>query len=164
MRGVGRRRTLRVAIAAAIAGTVAFAAPSAAGAGGGGTGDGGRDIKVMTQNMYLGASLDDAVRTGTTGDITGFLRAVNVIYHTLPLTDFQTRAKELAAEIAAEHPDVIGLQEVSNWTFTRADGTAFADPIDFLAILESDLADLNDPQLDYVEKAVSPNADLRAPL
>jgi endonuclease/exonuclease/phosphatase family metal-dependent hydrolase len=157
MRGSGWTRTLRVGVAITIVGAAVLAAPSASGADGGGD----RDVRVMTQNLYLGASLDDAVAAGIAGNQTAFVTAVNRIYHTVAVTDFPTRAKTIADEIAAERPDMIGLQEVTTWTVTRNDGGEAPEPINFLDILQKELAQRG---LNYTDKAISDNADLPAPL
>jgi endonuclease/exonuclease/phosphatase family metal-dependent hydrolase len=121
---------LRVGVVAAIASVVAFAAPAAVGAGGGA---GRRDVTVMTQNLYLGSSLDAAL----VPDITGpeFVAAVAKIYGTVLVTNFPLRAQTIADEVKAERPDLIGLQEVSNWIAvpTHAGPTPVSQ--DFLQIL-----------------------------
>ena len=134
-------RTLRVGVAAAIAVAFAFAAPAAAGAGG--SGDGKRDVTVMTQNLYLGSNLDAALVPGITPE--QFVAAVASIYGTVVATNFPLRAEKIADEIAAERPDLIGLQEVSNWT--AAVTHAVPTPVeptppsfDFLEILTDALA------------------------
>ena len=71
-----------------------------------------RELKVMTQNLYLGSSLDAAIEATTP---TEFFVAVATIYGTVQFTNFPVRAAAIAREVAANDPDIIGLQEVSNW-------------------------------------------------
>src|SRR4030095_15997680 len=72
-----------------------------------------REIGVMTQNLYLGSSLDAALAAT---DLTQFLVAANSIWGTVQATNFPARSDAIADEIAANKPDLIGLQEVTKWT------------------------------------------------
>ena len=81
-----------------------------------------RELTVMTQNLYLGSSLDPAL-TATTGP--EFVGAVAQIYGTMVFTNFPARAQAIADTMAAEKPDLVGLQEVSKWI---AQGTGKASP------------------------------------
>jgi endonuclease/exonuclease/phosphatase family metal-dependent hydrolase len=109
-----------------------------------------RELTVMSQNLYLGSSLDAAVGAG---DLNEFLGAVATIWGTVKFTDFPARSEAIADEIEARSPDLVGLQEVAKWT-TFGD----TDPgIDFLAVL---LADLGDRGLSYSVAAVSENASI----
>jgi endonuclease/exonuclease/phosphatase family metal-dependent hydrolase len=112
-----------------------------------------RELKVMTQNIYLGSSLDAAINPNP-ATLVGFLIAVATIYETVQSTDFPARAEAIAAEVAANNPDIIGLQEVSNWTSAGPD----APPsLDFLAILQQALQNQG---LSYSVAAVSDNANI----
>jgi len=99
-----------------------------------GHGHGKRDLTVMTQNMYLGSSLNPALEATTPE---AFVEAVARIYATVQYTNFPQRAEAIADEIEEKEPDLIGLQEVSKWTTGGINPPA---GYDFLAILESDLA------------------------
>jgi endonuclease/exonuclease/phosphatase family metal-dependent hydrolase len=110
-----------------------------------------RELDVMTQNLYLGSSLAPATEATTP---TEFITGVATIYGTVQFTNFPVRSEEIAAEIEAEDPDLIGLQEVSEWTAT---GPGAPPSLDFLAILQQDLADRG---LSYSVAAVSDNADI----
>ena len=99
-----------------------------------GHGHGKRDLTVMTQNMYLGSSLNPALEATTPE---AFVEAVARIYATVQYTNFPQRAEAVAGEIEEKEPDLIGLQEVSKWTTGGINPPA---GYDFLAILESDLA------------------------
>jgi hypothetical protein len=65
-------------------------------------------LRVMAQNLYLGASLTPALQATTTSE---FLAAVAGIYRSSQDNDFSVRAAALAEEIHAHEPDLIGLQE-----------------------------------------------------
>ena len=110
-----------------------------------------RELGVMTQNLYLGSSLDAAIQAQTQFD---FLLAATNIWGTVQFTNFPARSDAIANEIASEQPDLIGLQEVSKWTTS---GATALPSLDFLAILQQDLADRG---LNYSVASVSNNADI----
>jgi endonuclease/exonuclease/phosphatase family metal-dependent hydrolase len=110
-----------------------------------------RNLDVMTQNLYLGSSLDAALTATTPTD---FLIAVATIYGTVQFTDFPARSEAIADTIDDERPDLIGLQEVTNWIAT---GPGAPPSLDFLAILQQDLADRG---LNYSVASVSNNANI----
>ena len=116
-----------------------------------GHGHGKRDLTVMTQNMYLGSSLNPALEAKTPE---AFVEAVARIYATVQYTNFPQRAEAIADEIEEKDPDLIGLQEVSKWTTSGVNPPA---GYDFLAILESDLKARG---LHYSVAAVSHNANI----
>lgn len=116
-----------------------------------GNGHGKRNLTVMTQNMYLGSSLNPALEATTPE---AFVEAVARIYATVQYTNFPQRAQAIADEVEENEPDLIGLQEVSKWT------TAGVNPpagYDFLAILENDLKTRG---LHYSVAAISHNANI----
>ena len=115
-------------------------------------------LSVMTQNLYLGSSLDPAIEAG---DAREFLIAVATIYGTAVATDFPKRAQTIARTIADERPDLIGLQEVTKWTATRSDGGPDLPNYDFLEIL---MAALKAEGLNYSVAGVVENASISAPL
>jgi endonuclease/exonuclease/phosphatase family metal-dependent hydrolase len=141
LRGVRRLRLRSVAV---IAAALAIAVPSVSHAK-------VRELKVMTQNLYLGASLEGAIDAT---DPIGFLVAVATIYATVQFTDFPARAEAIAAEVAENNPDIIGLQEVSNWISA---GPGAPPSLDFLEILQQALQSQG---LSYSVAAVSNNADI----
>lgn len=116
-----------------------------------GHGRGKRQLTVMTQNMYLGSSLNPALEAKTPE---AFVEAVAQIYATVQYTNFPQRAEAIADEIKKEDPDLIGLQEVSKWTTGGVNPPA---GYDFLAILENDL---NARGLHYTVASVSHNANI----
>ena len=112
-----------------------------------------RELTVMTQNLYLGSSLDPALNA-TTGP--EFVGAVAQIYGTMLFTNFPARAQAIADTVAAEKPDLVGLQEVSNW-IAQGTGTANPPSFDFLEILRNALAVRG---LHYEVASVSHNANI----
>jgi hypothetical protein len=78
------------------------------------------------------------------------------IYATTVFTDFPTRAGAIADEIAATTPDLVGLQEVSNWIAQPVGNPAATPPdFDFLTLLS---AALTAKGLDYSVAGVVDNA------
>lgn len=114
------------------------------------------ELTVMTRNLYLGSSLNPAIEAGTLPDL---ITAVAKMYGTVVFTDFPARAAAIADEIAATQPDLVGLQEVSNWiaapTPLAEDPSANPPNYDFLTILQSALAAEG---LNYSVAGVSNNA------
>jgi endonuclease/exonuclease/phosphatase family metal-dependent hydrolase len=72
----------------------------------------GKVVNTMTRNLYLGADLAPAIAAPNLG---AFVAANGQILREVTANDFPTRAKGLAAEILAEKPDLVGLQEVALW-------------------------------------------------
>lgn len=116
-----------------------------------GHGHGRRDLTVMTQNMYLGSSLNPALEATTPE---AFVEAVARIYATVQYTNFPQRAEAIADEVEENEPDLIGLQEVSKWTTGGLNPPA---GYDFLAILENDLAARG---LHYTAASIAHNAKI----
>jgi len=109
------------------------------------------DLKVMTQNLYLGSSLGPALEAKTGEE---FVEAVARIYSTVQYTNFPARAQAIADEIQAKQPDLIGLQEVTKWT---TEGLNPPPGYDFLAILEGALEERG---LHYTAASISHNAKI----
>jgi endonuclease/exonuclease/phosphatase family metal-dependent hydrolase len=116
-----------------------------------GHGHGKRDLTVMTQNMYLGSSLNPALEATTPE---AFVEAVARIYATVQYTNFPQRAEAIADEVEENEPDLIGLQEVSKWT---TGGLNPPPGYDFLAILENDLQARG---LHYTAASIAHNAKI----
>ena len=143
------RRAVATAAAAALASAVAavvatpaVAAPPAA--------PPGKPLTVMTRNIYLGGDINRPLRAtaGTTGAaaLVAFGNSNDELRAVVDQTSFPVRSRLLAAEIASQRPDVVGLQEVALWRSgpleLGAIGTANASTVDydFLTTLTSDLA------------------------
>jgi len=116
-----------------------------------GHGHGKRDLTVMTQNLYLGSSLNPALEAATPEE---FVEAVARIYATVQYTNFPQRAEAIADEVEENEPDLIGLQEVSKWTTGGLNPPA---GYDFLAILENDLQARG---LHYTAASIAHNAKI----
>lgn len=69
-----------------------------------------RALRVMTQNMYIGADVSNIVNTT---DINELPLKVHQTFATVDASDFPARARAFAEQVKDSHPDVIGLQEVS---------------------------------------------------
>ena len=110
-----------------------------------------RELTVMTRNLYLGADIALVLGARTPEE---FVFLVWRTYGVVQLTDYPTRAVELAAEIDAADVDIVGLQEVTTWT---ASGPGAPPSFDFLAILQQELADRG---LSYSVAAVSNNLNV----
>ena len=108
-----------------------------------------RTLRVMTRNLYLGADLGPALRAT---DAPTFLAAVANIYAAKEATDFEVRAEAIAKEIRITAPDLVGLQEVSQWVTSTPTGT---ETEDFLVVLDEALAERG---MDYAVASVSDNA------
>lgn len=94
-------------------------------------------LKVMTANLYLGASLSPVIKAiETNGDFYGSLRE---LYDTVQKTDFPLRAKAIAKRIKAENPDILTLNEVSNWAVIDSVPSAGLKSYDFLKIMKKEL-------------------------
>jgi endonuclease/exonuclease/phosphatase family metal-dependent hydrolase len=113
-----------------------------------------RQLTVMTQNLYLGSSLEPAIAARSADQ---FVAAVAQIYGTTVSTNFPKRAEAIADTIAKKEPDLIGLQEVSRWTARATVAGPNPPSYDFLEIL---LDELDERGLDYSVEAVSDNANI----
>lgn len=72
----------------------------------------GKEVRVMTRNLYLGADLGPGLNSGSLAELTA---GAGEIIRSVDSTDFAVRAKQLAKEIRANNPDLVGLQEVALW-------------------------------------------------
>jgi endonuclease/exonuclease/phosphatase family metal-dependent hydrolase len=72
--------------------------------------DSSRRVTVMTRNLYVGSSFSHILEAT---DPVGFIQGATTFWANVQATNFPARAEALADEIAAERPDLVGLQEVS---------------------------------------------------
>ena len=110
--------------------------------------DGARPrLRVATYNVYLGADL--SLMFGVV-DAEGLLRQARVVRDQLAATDFPARAEAIARLLVREEVDVVGLQEVAQWSSAvMSEGTGgpaeSAVWLDFLGELEAALAGVGAP-------------------
>ena len=142
-RSAGRTRGFAAALLAVLLLGSILVAPSAAAKD-------KRELTVMTQNLYLGAGLGPALAATSLPELLG---AAATMFGTVQYTDFSARSEAIADEIAYYEPDLIGLQEVAEWTTAgpTIPGT------DFLDVL---MQDLEDRDLSYSVAAVSYNSQI----
>jgi endonuclease/exonuclease/phosphatase family metal-dependent hydrolase len=157
VRGARRLGTTLTALVA-LAVPVALAGPAEAGPGDPDRGSEQRtpSLTVMSYNLYLGSPLTPALDPEV-DTVPEFVQAVATIYGNALASDFPTRASAIADVIAAEDPDLIGLQEVTNWVAAATHPGPTPPSQDFLAIL---LAELRERGLDYQVAAVAQNASI----
>jgi endonuclease/exonuclease/phosphatase family metal-dependent hydrolase len=112
-------------------------------------------LRVMTQNMYQGAKFDPVFAATTPEQ---FVAAITKIYNNILASNPAERAAAVAAEIAAERPDIVGLQEAS----ILRNGGAIATNVvsDQTQALLQRLADLGQ---EYQVVAIVPGTDAQAP-
>jgi endonuclease/exonuclease/phosphatase family metal-dependent hydrolase len=130
--------------------------------------------KVMTRNLYLGGDIMrplDAFQhpfPGLDGP-TSFAIANFQLFGVVTFTNFPARAEKLAAEIATEQPDLVGLQEVATWShgpLQLPGQPGFAEPnativdYDFLEIL---LDELEEQGQDYDVVENQTESDVEGP-
>ena len=129
-----------------------------------------RTLTVMTRNIYLGGNINRPIHAALDREGHEGLLALGHANHELmkvvDRTDFGTRSKLLAEEIAAARPDLIGLQEVALWRHGPMQLDQIGRPnatevdYDFLAIL---LADLANQGAQYEIVHVQQESDVEAP-
>lgn len=124
----------------------ATGASSATAADRGGRGHGhGRDVTVMTRNLYVGVDLFRIAAARTPAEVAVVAAAM---WRTAQETDFPSRAELIAEEIDQANPDLVALEEA--YLFRTGPGTT-CDPTvpdapatdvayDFLALLDEALA------------------------
>jgi endonuclease/exonuclease/phosphatase (EEP) superfamily protein YafD len=69
-------------------------------------------LKVMTQNLYLGADISDGLAAA---DFSQLIAAATRQFAMVQATNFPERATAIANEVAATTPDLVGLQEAVLW-------------------------------------------------
>jgi endonuclease/exonuclease/phosphatase family metal-dependent hydrolase len=127
-------------------------------------------VTVMTRNVYLGGDITRPVRAalgrGGPEGVLALGHANHELREIVDRTDFTTRSKLLAAEIAAARPDLVGLQEVALWRHGPLQLDQISRPdasevdYDFLATLMADLAARG---IKYEMVQVQQESDVEAP-
>jgi endonuclease/exonuclease/phosphatase (EEP) superfamily protein YafD len=95
-----------------------------------------RHLTVATYNLYLGADLTPLFSASTPQEL---VQRAGEVYANVVKTDFPSRAEAIAKLLAANPPDVAGLQEVSRWE-TGPIGGPLSPSYDFLELLLAALA------------------------
>jgi endonuclease/exonuclease/phosphatase family metal-dependent hydrolase len=124
----------------------------------------------MTRNIYLGGNINRPIRaaldrTGREG-VLALGHANHELREIVERTDFATRSRLLAEEIAAARPDLIGLQEVALWRHGPMQLDQIGRPnatevdYDFLATL---LADLTNRGVRFEIVHIQQESDVEAP-
>ena len=144
---------------------VAFSQPAFSGEAKGKGGQAGH-LKVMTQNLYVGANLFKILNPDQPIPINAA-----EIFSDIQVTDFEQRAESIADLVAEHEPHLIGLQEVAlirtqcpdDIILPPNDPTPNATDLyaDYLAIL---LAELAERGLQYEVAAEVVNADVELPV
>lgn len=112
-------------------------------------------IKVMTQNLYVGA---DIFRPATAESLDDFYHLLDETFFVLASTNIFARAQAVAKEVARHRPHLIGLQEA--YRIQRQDPFQMLD-LDYLAILEQALEEQG---LHYRTVGSVENLDLTIPI
>jgi endonuclease/exonuclease/phosphatase family metal-dependent hydrolase len=95
-----------------------------------------RHLTVATYNLYLGADLTPLFAASSPQEL---VQRAGQIYANVVKTDFPSRAEAIAGLLAANPPDVAGLQEVSLWETGPISGP-LSPSYDFLELLLTALA------------------------
>lgn len=95
-----------------------------------------RQLTVATYNLYLGADLTPLFSASSPQEL---VQRAGQIYANVVKTDFPSRAEAIAKLLAANPPEVAGLQEVSLWE-TGPIGGPLSPSYDFLQLLLAALA------------------------
>jgi endonuclease/exonuclease/phosphatase family metal-dependent hydrolase len=125
----------------------------------------GKPITVMTRNIYLGGDISRPLRAvqgvPPAQQLAAFIAANSTLRAIVDATNFPLRSKQLAREIAAHQPHLIGLQEVALWRHGPLNGSpATSVDYDFLQTLLDDLDTLGE---DYEAVHIQHESDVSAP-
>ena len=111
----------------------------------------------MTYNLYLGADLRPVIAASPGGVIS----AAAAAWAHVQATDFTIRAEAIARAIAGQHPDLVGLEEVSLWETSSSPTGPFTTAYDFLQLVLDELAKKGTP---YRAAAVNPHFGVMLPV
>jgi len=97
-------------------------------------------VRVMSQNLYVGADVDAVIAALMSPDPNDDMQELSNAIQTLVKTDFPARAGAIADEIALKRPHVVGVNELSEIHINlEAVGGPVLDLV-FLPILQAQLA------------------------
>lgn len=116
-----------------------------------------RQLTVATYNVYLGADLTPLFTASSQEELA---RRAAAVYAQTEKTDFPSRAEAIAGVLAANPPDVVGLQEVARWKIGPVGGE-LETSYDFLELLLDALAEHG---LDYRPVATNANFSGQLPI
>jgi endonuclease/exonuclease/phosphatase family metal-dependent hydrolase len=85
-------------------------------------------VTVMTRNMFPGADL--GIMAGA--DESNLQELVQIVMTSVVQSRIPQRAAQIAAEISANKPDLVALQEATTWKFRGAHGWVVLDQLDLL--------------------------------
>jgi endonuclease/exonuclease/phosphatase family metal-dependent hydrolase len=114
------------------------------------------ELVVMTQNVYFGANLESVIEADSPA---GIVAAAGEAWSNVVASEIPARAEKIAGQIAYHKPDLVGLQEVTQWYFGKAG--AIQLEYDFL---ESILSSLLGYGVRYVPLAIMNDFDQIAPI
>src|SRR5579859_3071391 len=117
-----------------------------------------RTVTIMTQNMDAGTDFGPVLGATT---LQQFLAAVTATYQEVQASNIPERAQAVAREIGAQHPDLVGLQEVPLWQIGPF-GQPPATTVQFDS-LQSLLDALKQQGLPYAPVAILNEFDLEGP-
>ena len=117
-------------------------------------------VTIMTQNMDDGTDLTYIIGVLTGQFPATVAEAVDLTFAELQASNFEGRAKVMAARIAAKKPDILALQEAVLWRFGPDPDTADFPVFDQLALLQAALVKAGAP---YDLVAVQSLNDLALP-
>jgi endonuclease/exonuclease/phosphatase family metal-dependent hydrolase len=115
-----------------------------------------RDLTVMTMNVYFGTDLGPLF---VARDFPELIKAVATAWAEVQATDMPGRAASIAHEIAAASPDLVGLQELAQWSAGPAG--AIALKLDYLLLI---LEALRNEGAFYAPIALRKDLDQAAPM
>jgi endonuclease/exonuclease/phosphatase family metal-dependent hydrolase len=101
-----------------------------------------RQHTVASYNLFLGGDIGSLTRATSAQD---FVIRAAALWRNVGETNFPERADAIADLLAADHPDVVGLQEVAKWETGPPSGGQLVPTYDFLALLLDALADRGTP-------------------
>lgn len=129
--------------------------------------NGGRPLRVMTRNLYLGGEIGPILGALATGNQAAIPGLVGETWASVQANDFPSRAEAIAAEVASARPDVIGLQEVALFRVQSPGDFLAGNPVaaqdvayDYLELL---LDELRAAGLHYRVATAIDNVDIELP-
>lgn len=121
-------------------------------------------IRVMTQNLYMGADLTPVLAAPSLADVPA---AVSQVWANVEATDFRKRARAIADQIKRTKPDVLSIQEAALWRIQEQGDEFSANPTpatdiayDFIQILRRALRARG---LHYAPVVINENYDAELP-